>query len=230
MPAEEAPSTPEPAAEAIVHNAIAEPEHDTSGDFREPHPEEPAETAPPEESSESIAAEAEPLTEPAGEALPETAPGGEPEPAAEPERRPERPAYSESRRPEHKPWSKPADFRPAEPSAITQAVAHATEIAESLKHTIDQLEEILELVELAERQKLADEREIDELRRALRRIQPPRHQQLSRGPRHDEPHRGPREHGQRHEEQRSPRPEPPDQPPHSEESRPPESGEGPEPF
>ena len=39
---------------------------------------------------------------------------------------------------------------------------------------IDQLDEVLELVEVAERQKLADEREIDELRRALRRIQPPR--------------------------------------------------------
>ncbi len=102
------------------------------------------------------------------------------EPAANRERRPrERPARTRDRRPEPprpKPWVKPADFRPAETSAISQAVAHATEIAESLKHTIDQLDEILELVELAERQKLADEREIDELRRALRRIQPPRHQ------------------------------------------------------
>ncbi len=36
------------------------------------------------------------------------------------------------------------------------------------------MEEVLELVELAERQKSGDEREIDSLRRALRRIQPPR--------------------------------------------------------
>ena len=84
-------------------------------------------------------------------------------------------------------------------------MAHATEIAESLKHTIDQFDEILELVELAERQKLADEREIDELRRALRRIQPPRHQPPTRSPRQDEPHRG---NAPRREEPRRPHQEP----------------------
>ncbi|HEY1663361.1 MAG TPA: hypothetical protein VGI03_13160 [Verrucomicrobiae bacterium] len=36
------------------------------------------------------------------------------------------------------------------------------------------MEEVLELVELAERQKLGDEREIDSLRRALQRIHRPR--------------------------------------------------------
>jgi hypothetical protein len=128
----------------------------------------------------------------------------------------------EHRRPEHRQWGRPADFRPAEPTAISQAVAHATEIAESLKQTIDLLDEILELVEIAERQKLADEREIDELRRALRRIQPPRqmmHQQhQQRGPRHDEPHRGGhREHTQRHEEPRRARHEPEEKAPLPEE-------------
>jgi len=61
----------------------------------------------------------------------------------------------------------------------------------------DQLDEILELVELAERQKLADEREIDQLRRALRRIQPPRYSRDepreprdSREPRAQRPPRG----------------------------------------
>ena len=36
------------------------------------------------------------------------------------------------------------------------------------------MEEVLELVELAERQKLADEQEIESLRRALRQLQRPR--------------------------------------------------------
>ena len=36
------------------------------------------------------------------------------------------------------------------------------------------MEEVLELVELAERQKSADEREIESLRRALQRIHQPR--------------------------------------------------------
>jgi hypothetical protein len=93
------------------------------------------------------------------------------------------------------------DFRPADASAISQAVEHATEIAEGLKKMIDHLDEVLELVEVAERQKLADEREIDELRRALRRIQPPRQPQTFRQPRHDEPQRGPREHSHHHDEQ-----------------------------
>jgi hypothetical protein len=53
-------------------------------------------------------------------------------------------------------------------------VVHATEIAEGLRELVDRIDEILELVEVAERQKLADERELDNLRRALRRIQPPR--------------------------------------------------------
>ncbi len=52
---------------------------------------------------------------------------------------PSRTAQPEQRRPEPprpKPWIKPADFRPAETSAISQAVAHATEIAESLKQRL----------------------------------------------------------------------------------------------
>ncbi len=142
---------------------MAEPEADTSGDFREPHPEEPGDEHAGIEPAEEIPpAPAEMPAEPVAE-IPR-APRNR-----NANRRPERTAQPEHRRPEPprpKPWVKPADFRPAETSAISQAVAHATEIAESLKHTIDQLDEILELVELAERQKLADEREIDELRRA----------------------------------------------------------------
>ena len=55
-------------------------------------------------------------------------------------------------------------------SAIGHAIEEVTRIVEALKQTLDQMEEVLELVELAERQKLADEREIESLRRALHRI------------------------------------------------------------
>jgi hypothetical protein len=48
------------------------------------------------------------------------------------------------------------------------------QIVESLEQALEQMEEVLELVELAERQKSGDEREMDSLRRALRKIQPPR--------------------------------------------------------
>ena len=64
----------------------------------------------------------------------------------------------------------------AEPpaSAIGQAIEEVTQIVEALRQTLDQMEEVLELVELAERQKLADERDIESLRRALHRIHQPR--------------------------------------------------------
>ena len=39
------------------------------------------------------------------------------------------------------------------------------QIVESLKQALNQMEDVLELVEVAERQKLGDEREIDSLRR-----------------------------------------------------------------
>ena len=52
-----------------------------------------------------------------------------------------------------------------------------TQIVESLKQALEQMEAVLELVELAERQKSADEREIESLRRALRKIQEPRGRQ-----------------------------------------------------
>jgi len=59
-------------------------------------------------------------------------------------------------------------------SAIRQAVDEVMRIVDSLRHALDQMEEVLELVELAERQKVSDEREIESLRRALRQLQRPR--------------------------------------------------------
>lgn len=74
-------------------------------------------------------------------------------------------------------------FQPAVPtpraarpddSAISQAVSEVTQVVESLKQALNQMEDVLELVELAERQKLGDEREIESLSRALRQLQHPR--------------------------------------------------------
>lgn len=48
------------------------------------------------------------------------------------------------------------------------------EIVASLNQALERMEEVLELVEHAERQKLADEHEIDSLRRLLRQLQQPR--------------------------------------------------------
>jgi 2-keto-4-pentenoate hydratase len=48
------------------------------------------------------------------------------------------------------------------------------QIVQSLEQALEQMEEVQELIDLADRQKSADEREIDSLRRALRRIQQPR--------------------------------------------------------
>ncbi len=59
-------------------------------------------------------------------------------------------------------------------AAVSKAVDEVRQIVESLEHALEQMEEVLKLVELAEHQKFDDEREIESLRRALRKIQPPR--------------------------------------------------------
>ncbi|MCW5555212.1 MAG: hypothetical protein KIS67_24000 [Verrucomicrobiae bacterium] len=74
----------------------------------------------------------------------------------------------------------PTVSKPPEPdsqtSAISQALDEVSQVVEALRKALDQMEEALELVELAERQKLADEQELDSLRRALRQLQRPRGQ------------------------------------------------------
>ena len=65
----------------------------------------------------------------------------------------------------------PPPFQPAPVAAIHQALDDVMQIVGALKQAQDKMEEVLELVELAERQKLADEREIDQLRRTLRQVQ-----------------------------------------------------------
>jgi hypothetical protein len=56
-------------------------------------------------------------------------------------------------------------------SPLLQAADDVADVIESLKQTLAQMEEVMELIELAERQKLTDEREIESLHRALRQLQ-----------------------------------------------------------
>jgi len=57
---------------------------------------------------------------------------------------------------------------------VQDAIAQVNEIINTLRETLDEMEAVLETLELAERQKDADEREIDSLRHALRRLNRPR--------------------------------------------------------
>jgi predicted RNase H-like nuclease (RuvC/YqgF family) len=72
------------------------------------------------------------------------------------------------------PEPQPERERSAKIPAFTQAIEQVNEIIEELKHALDEMEDVLETLELAERQKIDDEREIDELKRALRRLHRPR--------------------------------------------------------
>lgn len=69
----------------------------------------------------------------------------------------------------------PAD-RQAGPKnhSITQAIEQVNEIISELKSALDEMDDVLETLELAERQKIDDEREIENLQRALRRLNRPR--------------------------------------------------------
>ena len=83
--------------------------------------------------------------------------------------------------PEPRPARQPQEFHERPPrrefpqAAIARALEEVQQIVESLEQALDQMEEVQKLVQTAEQQKIGDEREIESLRRALRRIQPPRH-------------------------------------------------------
>jgi hypothetical protein len=66
-------------------------------------------------------------------------------------------------------------------SAIGQAVQEVRGIVESLEQALEEMEEVLRLVESAEHQKFADEREIESLRRALHKLQPPHRERREPG-------------------------------------------------
>jgi hypothetical protein len=65
----------------------------------------------------------------------------------------------------------PPPFSAAAASALGHAVDEVHAIVESLEHALEQMEEVMRLVETAERQKIGDEYEIESLRRALRQLQ-----------------------------------------------------------
>jgi hypothetical protein len=68
--------------------------------------------------------------------------------------------------------------RPAEPMAVQEAIEEVNQIIEALRSTLNDMEDVLETLELAERQKIADEQEIETLRRGLRQL----HRPPDRGP------------------------------------------------
>ena len=63
---------------------------------------------------------------------------------------------------------------------MTQAIEDVNRVVELLRDTLDDMEGVLESLELAERQKNADEQEIEQLRRSLRQLNRPRDQGPSR--------------------------------------------------
>lgn len=103
------------------------------------------------------------LTEP-----PEAAPVAESaaaEPPAAPTARPDRPLTGPPR--EAPPYAPPARGK----APLDDAIEHAERIAANLKAALEDMEEILELLEIAQVQKSGDDREITDLRRALQRLQ-----------------------------------------------------------
>ena len=70
------------------------------------------------------------------------------------------------------------ESRPAQPMAVQEAIEEVNHIIESLRATLIDMEDVLETLELAERQKIADEHEIETLRRGLRQL----HRPPERGP------------------------------------------------
>jgi len=57
---------------------------------------------------------------------------------------------------------------------VQQAIEEVNQIIETLRATLDDMDAVLETLELAERQKNADEQEIETLRRGLRQLHRPR--------------------------------------------------------
>ena len=136
------------------------------------------------------------------------------------------PQHRPPRHERERPYDEPRRFQPRQPrqrhpdqeaarqhgSAIHQAIQDVEHIINDLKETLEEMEEVLETLELAEREKTGDEREIEQLRRALRgmsrgRENGPRPSQYPQGQRSGE-HRDQRSYrGPEHRDSRPPRPE-----------------------
>jgi prefoldin subunit 5 len=81
------------------------------------------------------------------------------------------------------PAASPAIHEPesAAPATIQDAIERVNDVIEKLRQSLDEMEEVFELLETLERQSTGDQQEIESLRRAMRQFQRPR-----------EGHRGPR--------------------------------------
>jgi len=66
---------------------------------------------------------------------------------------------------------RPEPERPRTAHPIRSAIEEVNQIVESLKAVLSEMEEVVELLEMAEVQKEVDEREIAALQQALRRLQ-----------------------------------------------------------
>lgn len=119
---------------------------------------------------------------PEGPGSPADAPPEEPEAifelAAEADQTSEAPtegAETSEPLPEQAPASPERDpAQRAAPATVEKAIEEVSAVVESLRTSLDEMEEVLEMLELFERQKNADEREIESLRRAVRQINRPR--------------------------------------------------------
>jgi hypothetical protein len=60
------------------------------------------------------------------------------------------------------------------PATLQDAIEQVGRVIDTLRESLDDMEEVLELLEVLERQTGADQREIDSLRRSLRQLQRPR--------------------------------------------------------
>jgi hypothetical protein len=69
---------------------------------------------------------------------------------------------------------RPRAIQPASPLAVQQAIEEVNHIIETLRSSLEDMELVLETLELAERQKNADEYEIETLRRGMRHLHGPR--------------------------------------------------------
>jgi hypothetical protein len=104
-------------------------------------------------------------------------------------------------------------FRPASAEAVKQAIDDVMQILASLRESSDKMDEVLEILEEAERQQTADEREIDALRQQLRRFHRPAEEVVRppKTPPGDAPNQGHPQHGghrnpqRRHRDQRDQR-------------------------
>jgi len=68
----------------------------------------------------------------------------------------------------------PAPSTPASQASIEKAIEEVNAVIDTLRTALDDMEEVLEMLEVFERQKNVDEREIESLRRALRQGHRPR--------------------------------------------------------